>query len=77
MMLLVYKSHDIIFPSYEQLKSTDSLLFNARHVTQSSCPFKVAIKVYVSVSHALIVLSYEPLYKIIPFDSNKVHKTPN
>ena len=43
----VYKSQLIIYPSNEPLKSIVSLLLNARHVTQSSWPFKLAIIVFV------------------------------
>ena len=75
MKILVYTSQSIIFPSHEQLKSNVSLLLNVRHVTSLSCPSKVAIKVFISVFHTLIVLSFDPLYKIIPFDSNNKHKT--
>ena len=68
MKILVFTSQTIIFQSQEQLKSSVSLLLNARHVTSLSWPSKVAIKVFISVFHTLIVLSFDPLYKIIPFD---------
>ena len=77
MKVLVFKFQRIILPSQEQLKSKVSSIFIARDVTESSWPFKVAIKIFRSVFHALIVLSLDPLYKIIPFDSNKAHKTPS
>ena len=73
--VLVSTSQTIIFPSHEQLKSSVSLLLSARHVTSLSWPSKVAIKVFIYVFHTLIVLSFDPLYKIIPFDSNNKHKT--
>ena len=75
MKVLVYTSQTIIFPSHEELKSSVSLLLSARHVTQSSWPSKVAIKVFISVFQTLIALSFDPLNKIIPFDSNNKHKT--
>ena len=73
--ILVFTSQTIIFPSHEELKSSVSLLLSTKHVTSLSWPSKVAIKVFIYVFHTLIVLSIDPLYKIIPFDSNNKHKT--
>ena len=64
---LVSKFHIFIYPSYDPLAINEPSILNANEVTKSLCPSNVAITVYVSIFHSLIVLSAEALPKITPF----------
>ena len=44
-------------------------------LTQSECPFKVAISVYDSTFHSFIVLSSDPLARIVPLLLNATDLT--
>ena len=52
--------------SHDPLANIVPILLKATEVTDSLCPYKVAISVFVSMFQSLIVLSFDPLANIVP-----------